>query len=280
MKESEFKALISLLEDDDPQVSSHVEKKLIDMGGDMIPRLELAWEIEKDELIQQRLEDIIHGIQERDVINKFEEWRDAPEKNLLVGWFLLSKYLFPNIKFATYSSRINRLVNRIWLEFRRDMTPAEKLMVVNAMLFRVEKFRPGGRQMRTPGEFLINLLFEKRRGGPFSLAILYKIICEKLEIPLDVVMLPGYFILRSNENDTEFFIDVFQKGDFFVRKDLANFLKERRLTEKDTEVVKVVQTEQIIMEMIKGLIHAYKHQKDTRRVEALTKLAELLEQGE
>lgn len=276
MKESEFKALISLLEDDDPEVSSHVEGKLIEMGGEMIPKLENAWETEVNETIQQRLEDIIQGIQERDTMARFIAWRDADEKDLLEGWFLLSKYLYPNIKFATYTSRINRLVNRIWLEFRRDMTVAEKLMVVNAMIFRIEKFRPGGKLMKTPGEFLLNLLFDKRRGGPFSLGMLYKIVCDKLEIPLEVVILPEYFVLRSNMNNTEFFVDVFQKGDFFVREDLANFLRELRMNDQEPEVLRVVEPERILLEMINGLMKAFAYQKEEERVEALKELVELL----
>jgi len=278
VKESEFKALISLLEDDDPGVSSHVEGTLIGMGGEMIPKLEHAWEIEPDETIQKRLEDIIQGIQERDTMERFIAWRDADKKDLLEGWFLLSKYLYPNIKYATYTSRINRLVNRIWLEFRRDMTAAEKLMVVNAVIFRVEKFRAGGKQMKTPGEFLLNLLFDKRRGGPYSLGLLYKIVCEKLEIPLEVVILPSYFVLRSNENDAEFFIDVFQKGDFFVREDLAKFLREMRLNDQEAEVLRVVEPEQILLEMINGLMKAFAYQKEPARIEALKDLVELLEQ--
>lgn len=277
MKESEFKALISLLEDDDADVSSHIEGKLIAMGGEMIPKLEHAWEIELDEVIQKRLEDIIQGIQEQETLERFIAWRDADQKDLLEGWFLLSKYVYPNIKYATYSSRINRLVNRIWLELRRDMTVAEKLMVVNAIIFRVEKFRSGGKQMKTPGEFLLNLLFDKRRGGPFSLGILYKIVCEKLEIPLEVVILPDYFVLRSNENGAEFFIDVFQKGDFFVREDLAKFLKELRMDEQEVEILRVVAPEQILLEMINGLMKAFSYQKEPERVEALKELMELLQ---
>ncbi len=276
MKESEFRALISLLEDDDPTVSTHVESKLIEMGGEVISRLENAWETEKDEIIQQRLEDIIQGIQEQDTLDRFIAWRDSEEKNLMEGWFLMSKYLYPNIKYATYTSRVNRLVNRIWLEFRRDMTTAEKLMVVNSMLFRVEKFRPGGRQMRTPGEFLMNLLFEKRRGGPFSLGVLYKIICDRLEIPLEAVILPGYFVLRSENEESEFFIDVFQKGDFFVREDIAQFLQEMHAKEQEAEIYKTVAPENILAVMIKGLMKAFAYQKENERLKSLKTLLDLL----
>ena len=48
MTDSEFKALIKLLEDDDPEISDHVENRLVEMGGPAIPRLELAWENEGD----------------------------------------------------------------------------------------------------------------------------------------------------------------------------------------------------------------------------------------
>jgi regulator of sirC expression with transglutaminase-like and TPR domain len=157
------------------------------------------------------------------------------------------------------------------------MTVAEKLMVVNAMIFRIEKFRPGGKLMKTPGEFLLNLLFDKRRGGPFSLGMLYKIVCDKLGIPLEVVILPEYFVLRSNINNTEFFIDVFQKGDFFVREDLANFLRELRMNDQEPEVLRVVEPEQILLEMINGLMKAFAYQKEEDRVEALKELVELLQ---
>ena len=279
MKDSEFKALIQLLEDDDPQVSNHVEQKLMEMGGEMIPRLEQAWEVEIDEIIQQRLEDIIHGIQEVDTIDKIINWRDSEEKDLLEGWFLLSKYLFPNLKLSTYKSRISRLTNRIWLEFRRDMTQAEKLMVINSMLFRVEKFRPGGRQMNRPAEFLLHLLFEKRRGGPYSLGVLYKIICDKLEIPLEAIILPGYFVLRSEDEGKEFFIDVFQKGDFFAKEDISNFLQEMKVEEEETQIFKTVDPLRIIQEMIKGLMNAYQQQKHPNRAKSLAKLYSLLEEA-
>ena len=275
MKESEFKALISLLEDDDPEVSAHVEGRLKEMGGEMIPRLEHAWETERDEIIQHRLEDIIQGIQERDALEKIVAWRKGEEKNLLEGWFLLSKYLYPNIRFSTYRNKINRLVNRIWMEFRRDMTGTEKLMVVNSMLFRVEKFKAGGRQMRTAGEFLINLLFEKRRGGPFSLGILYKILCDQLEIPLEVVILPGYMVLRSENEGSEFFIDTFQKGDFFLREDIAHYLREMRGSQKEVKIIRTTDSETILKEFIKGLIRVFDHQKDLDRVEALKSLQDL-----
>ncbi len=56
MKESELKALVSLLDDDDVQVISHVEEKIISLGEEIIPFLETAWEQSLDPQVQSRLE--------------------------------------------------------------------------------------------------------------------------------------------------------------------------------------------------------------------------------
>ena len=54
MSETELKALISLLDDEDPNIEEHVKDKLVSMGDEVIPRLEQAWESQKDELVQNK----------------------------------------------------------------------------------------------------------------------------------------------------------------------------------------------------------------------------------
>ena len=44
MEDNEIKALISLLDDDDKQVVSHVEERILSIGKEIIPYLEKEWE--------------------------------------------------------------------------------------------------------------------------------------------------------------------------------------------------------------------------------------------
>ena len=44
MNQREIKALISLLDDEDHEVSQHVEGKILSLGGNVIPFLESEWE--------------------------------------------------------------------------------------------------------------------------------------------------------------------------------------------------------------------------------------------
>ena len=55
MKESEIKALITLLDDDDIEVTQHVERQLRKIGGPIIPLLEQLWqENEWNQILQKK----------------------------------------------------------------------------------------------------------------------------------------------------------------------------------------------------------------------------------
>ncbi|MEO0471306.1 MAG: transglutaminase family protein, partial [Bacteroidota bacterium] len=165
MKDSELQALISLLEDEDPGVKTHVEEQLLVMGATIIPRLEQVWETTEDDFLQARIEDMIHLIQSKAVISNLREWRSAGGGDLLEGWFFVTQYQFPELDIAHFRNGINRLVNRIWLELRNGMTIPEKLVVVNRMLFAKENYRPNRKNLNKVQNYFINGVFETKKGG-------------------------------------------------------------------------------------------------------------------
>jgi regulator of sirC expression with transglutaminase-like and TPR domain len=232
MRESEFNALIHLLEDDDPSVASHVEEALLSMGSTAVPKLEAAWSDMKDEVIQRRLEDIIRLIQGNETLEALASWRNDNAKDFLYGWYLITRYRFPNLDYTPIRNRINRLVNRTFLELKSGMDLPEKCMVINRMLFQTEGFRPDRRSPLRPENYYLNSFLDRKRGGPLSLGLLYIIIAEALEIPLKGILLPNhYFIVRGDVDKQPFFVDVFNRGAFFSRNDLSSFLKEHDIPE-------------------------------------------------
>ena len=106
MDPSEFSALISLLDDTDPTVESHVMSTLISLGSDAIPQLEAAWEKQTDELVQGRIEDIIDTIQTSVTLEGLEDWKSMGGGSLLRGWFLVSRFQFPELDYITYKNEI------------------------------------------------------------------------------------------------------------------------------------------------------------------------------
>ncbi len=268
MNEKELKALISLLDDDDPGVKNQVESELLALGEHVIPKLELAWEQSINEKLQARIEDIIHLIQSKKTINHLRDWRAKGGGSLLEGWFYVTQYHYPELDLEMYRKAISRLVNRIWLELRSGMNVPEQMMVINRMLFVQERFRANQRSPHQVQNYFLNTLIESKKGSPMSLGMLYMIVCEELKIPVEGILLPEYFVLMYRDEQNEFFVDVFNKGAFFVRNDLAHFLEEMKL-ENDEKYYQPSSKIYLILELIQRLIKGFERSKESDKAEAL-----------
>ncbi|MFK7973110.1 MAG: transglutaminase family protein [Bacteroidia bacterium] len=262
MRDTEFNALIHLLEDDDPGVATHIEEALLNMGVSAVPRLETAWSEVKDEVIQQRLEDIIRLLQSNETLEAIAGWKQAGAKDLLYGWYLITRFRFSNIDYTPMRNRINRLVNRAWLELNSDMELAEKCMVLNKLIFKKEGFKPDRRSpLRTENYFIHNFL-ERKRGGPLSLGLLYLILADSLGIEVEGILLPNhYFVIKAESGDQPFFIDVFNSGAFFSKNDLDKFLQEHNI-ENSQQAIKQASPEKLILASVNIIMSGLKRKKD------------------
>lgn len=271
MEDKEFQALVSLLDDNDPEVSEHVWEKLSALGREGILRLEAEWEKRGDPTIQSRIEDLIHAIYTEDVTRDLLAWRKAGGKDLLEGWILLTRFLYPELDAEHYRHEINRLVNKTWLEVNSGHDSLGKLRVLNHILFASENYRPDRKTMRLPNHFLVNHLMDTKKGNSHSLGVLYLLISQKLEFPVSGIILPGYFILYFLEGAKEFYIDVFNGGVFFSRSDLKRHLKQFGVEEKPA-YFKPTSNIYIILEMITGMIEGFKAEGEDAKAAGLEKL--------
>ena len=117
------------------------KKQLVGMGESAIPRLETAWEATVDEIVQQRIEDIIQLIQHNKTLDELIAWKELGGNSLLQGWYLISKFQYPDLTFDSFKNAINRLTSKIWLETPRGANVPERLRVINRLLYRQENFR-------------------------------------------------------------------------------------------------------------------------------------------
>ncbi len=280
MQESELRALISLLEDEDPAIKTHVEQKLFSLGEMVIPTLEKAWEQEGNEQLQNRIADVIHVIQRQHTITDLKEWKVSKSNDLLKGWYLVTQYQFPELDFGIYKRMVNRLVNKIWLELRGGMSVRDKFRIINRMLFERERFKGvNSHQLFDPQNYYVNGVMETRKGSPLSLGMLYMIICNELDIPVHGILLPGYFVLHYEDEQLEIFIDVYDRGRFFSRRDLKGFLKQKKI--EDTQRYYQASSKIfIILTLIQVIIYCYEQRKKSDKVrefELLIKGIELRE---
>ncbi len=111
MNEKDITALISLLDDPDEEIFSHIREKLLSYGSPVIPFLEREWEKSFESVIQTRIENIIHHIQFNDTFENLRKWVESGGKNLLSGIILIARYQYPDLDEAAILKQIERIIH-------------------------------------------------------------------------------------------------------------------------------------------------------------------------
>jgi|AntAceMinimDraft_17_1070374.scaffolds.fasta_scaffold02286_1 regulator of sirC expression with transglutaminase-like and TPR domain len=244
LKNKEVKALINLLYESDDEIYNQVKNKIFSYGIDVVPALENAWESTFDDLIQYRIENIIHKIQFDDLCIELKNWAQFKSKDILSAYILVTKYQYPDIEKDKIKTEIEKIKHDVWLELSDNLTPLEKIKVLNHIFYEIYKFRGNISNLYTPQNFYLNNLLEIKKGNSLSLGILYLIIAKNLNMPVYGINLPGHFILAyANElrqekisfidkNEMLFYINPLRKGYIFQKKQIDIFVKQMNIEPK------------------------------------------------
>ncbi|MFA5783181.1 MAG: transglutaminase-like domain-containing protein [Bacteroidales bacterium] len=285
--ESELKALISLTDEPDNVIFSQIVKKILSYGTGAIPFLEERWENSFDSLTQQRILNIIHNIQFDTVCTELDHWIKFDLKNLFAAFMLITRYQYPDVDEDEIKQKIEEIRKDIWLELNEELTALEKVKVINHILYDIHKFSGNVENFHAPQNSYLNTLLETRKGNPLSLGILYIIISQQLNIPVYGVNLPEHFVLAYtnrlaeekleflDENEVLFYINPFNKGAVFSRKEVEQFINQLKL-EPLKIFFKPCSNLEIIRRLINNLIYSYNKLGHIDKINELELLMKML----
>jgi len=234
----EIDSLIQLLDDPDAEVYRHVEERLLELGGEVISELELAWEQSFDALQQERIEELVHKIQFNQVLIDLELWALSGSFDLLQGLIIINKYQYPDCDEQKIINQIESLKREIWIQMSYSMNPVDKIRVFNNMFYNVQGFSGNTKNYTDPQNSYIGQVLETRKGNPVLLACVYSIIAQKLDMPVYGVNLPQHFVLaytdnyqtNNGENEVLFYINAFNRGQIFGKHDVISFLNQLKFS--------------------------------------------------
>ena len=127
MTNREIKALISLLEDEDEGIASHVEEKIVSLGEAMIPFLETEWESNINPEVQKKIEELIHKLQYEGLMSKLLAWKNGGATNLIEGMWLVNTYQYPDASLDTINRTLDQIYYEAWLHVQTDMHPYDQV---------------------------------------------------------------------------------------------------------------------------------------------------------
>ena len=267
MEEKEIKALISLLDDEDKQVVAHVEEKILSLGKLAIPFLEREWESSFNPDLQARIEEIIHTLQMDLLKERLMGWYNSDQKDLLEGMWIVATFQYPEIELEKLKQDLEQIYYETWLEFRADLHPMDQVKVVNGVLFNKLKFGANTKNFHSPGNSMINIVLETRKGNPITLCVIYMLVAQKLKLPVFGVNLPNLFILtyRDNQN-SPFYINAFNRGLIFTRQDIENYIHELHLVPQNS-FFEPCENLEIIRRALRNLIMSFEKMGEHAKAE-------------
>jgi regulator of sirC expression with transglutaminase-like and TPR domain len=286
LNQNEIEALIKLIDDPDEKVFNHVRSRLLELGTEVIPQLENAWESAQiDVSMQQRIEELIHEINFKTVYDLLEKWVATGGKNLLEGAILVAKYQYPDLDTKKIYSKIAQLKQDVWIELNDLLTPLEKARVFNHVLFEVHEFSGNKKNFHSPQNSYINNVLETKKGNPLTLSIIYAHIAQELHLPIKGVNLPSHFVLcymdennsmpiiqpEENSYGVLFYINPFSRGTIFNQHEITHFLTQLKIDPRP-EYYTPCSNLEMIKRVITNLIFSYEKSGYEDKVDDLKQL--------
>jgi regulator of sirC expression with transglutaminase-like and TPR domain len=257
MKEPAIKAMIQLMDDSDQEVVQMVETQMRSLGPSIIPILESEWEnLSLNPVLQSKIENLIHEFQMESMKTKLMHWKQSGAMDLLEGMWILATYRFPEYSFSTLRKDMDQLYYDVWPQMRDNLHPIDQIKVLNGVMFDQLKFGANTKNFHAANNSFINVVLESKKGNPISLCVIYLWIAQKLGLPVYGVNLPNLFVLTFKQEQTQFYINVFNKGLIFNKVDIDNYLAQLNLTPLDIYYQPCSNLE-IIRRVLRNLIMAY-----------------------
>jgi regulator of sirC expression with transglutaminase-like and TPR domain len=271
MNQREIKALISLLDDEDHEVSQHVEGKILSLGGNVIPFLESEWEESFNPIIQRKIEELIHELQLGIMIERLQEWKNGGGLDLLEGMWILATYHYPDLSIEKLRISIEQLYYDIWTQFQEEMNGVDQIKRINSIFFGPMNFAANTKNFHSPANSMINIVLENKRGNPITLCVIYLLIARKLGMPVYGVNLPNLFVLTYKQDSTQFYINVFNRGIIFSKTDIDHYIAQLNIKSQEIFYQPCSNLE-IIQRVLRNLILSYEKTGDQEKSKEIEKI--------
>lgn len=258
LSESQRKALVNLLGDDDPAIYQTVRQKILSFGDGASEWLR-PHRLSNDPLLRRRAREIVRHFDRQEADTWFLAFclKHGEEFDLEEGIWLLALTQYPDINVEAYRALLDHFVNdlRERIDFEHE-TDKEILSTINNYLFDELGFGGDSENYYDPQNSYLNRVIDRRKGNPINLSVLYLLIARRMQLPMAGIGLPGHFICRYQSTSEEIFVDAFHEGKFLTKADCIQYLVSGSHGLQD-EFLSPVSTRRMLMRICSNLHQIY-----------------------
>ena len=287
LPEAEIHALVQLLDDSDKEVQKHVYSRIKSLGAEVIPTLEGVWTVELNALQHDQLAALIHDIQFETVCDELGSWAASADHDLLLGFYIVSKYLNPDLHYDVVQKQVYKIRQSIWLELNYNQTPLEQVQIFNQVFYGYHGFS-GIQISERFDHYTLHNLLDTKYGASITLGILYQIIANDLNLPVYGVPLIKFYVAcfckrsisdfsdpEKLEQDIMFYINPVNRGSLFSRNEVKEYLDKMKV-DIDPKFFSPANNKTIVTELISYFIELSIFKTDTKKEADFNKLFQIV----
>ncbi|MEX2512477.1 MAG: transglutaminase-like domain-containing protein [Cyclobacteriaceae bacterium] len=278
LTERELNALVSLLEDSDQEIKEHVKDRIMSLGNEIIPFLENKWESSFNPKLQKEIEELVHELQITLLKQRLEQWTLSKDRELLEGLWIINTYLYPELEFDQLNALMHQIYFEVWTTFKSELPAYDKIRIVNNVLFNDLKFSANTKNFHSPGNSMLKTVLETKKGNPIGLCSVYLLVAKKLGMPVYGVNLPNLFVLTYKTDKLHFYINAFNKGLIFTKKDINNYLEHLKL-EPNPSYFEPCENMDIIQRTLRNLIFSFEKIGEMDKVAEVKQLLKIVDKN-
>ncbi len=215
-------AFRSLLDDPSPLVQKALITELSRLGPEACDFLEDLGNGE-NRLLAAHAKRVLKQIINANPAAEFRKFIRSQNYELETGMIMLSRVAYPDLQAGDICSQIEAIAQRCKELIAKPISPRERCVVINRVLFHELGFRGNVEDYENPENSFLNRVLATKRGLPISLSILYLLVAQRLGADLDPIAYPGHFLVGSFEEDLPFYIDPFKRGRFIAPGQLLDY---------------------------------------------------------
>lgn len=225
--ESEFRALVFLLGDEEERVSSVAWDTLLREREASVPYLEEAT-ASPDPRLRGRARLLLDELRLAAFEDEWLGYTSLPDDDLDLerGCLLLSR-LAGDVNERAVGSFLDAMAGMV----RAHMVSVGGLKALGEVLFENLSFRGG--DFDNPDCHYLNGVLERRAGIPISLATVYVLVGKRAGLPVSGVASPGIYLARYEYPDAPVFLDCYNRGNIYQYDSLMSVLAHQGFAHPD-----------------------------------------------
>ena len=283
-----------------PETRTAAWKRLMEAGSDVLDaalRQYAACRTLTDSPYNRELAKVLLGLNQTDVRARWErlQRRDDLESTpveegalLLVAWNLSAAELVmgPDVKVRGALDELDALAARLRARLARASqteeaaatatataapaaaSPVQVVQTLAVMMFEEEGFCGNRQNYYDPSNSLLDQVLASRTGIPISLSVVFAAVCERVGVKLDMIGLPGHFLLATRPTapgGERVFVDAFHDGATLDLQGCEEIVRSYGIA-WSAEMSAPVPPSEVWGRMVRNLLNCHKRNGDAAQV--------------